>query len=200
MVDNIVHIILEDFSTLASPIFTAPAGGHEANEARDTPHMARIAARGTTFQKAYCQAPICNPSRTSFLVSRRPTATRVFSNDDLRFPEHLATLVDFIKARTPEAKLYCGGKVFHVACDRESRGFVDGLGMLRKEAQLVARADARLRHWLNRSKESEARALRHTLYANPRVGRSHDMEKARAGARLPSQRPVSTHYNPHCSS
>ncbi len=72
---------------------------------------------GAVFQRAYCQAPICNPSRTSFLVARRPTVTRVFSNDDLTFPS-LPTLVDFLHAADPQATLLCAGKVFHVACDK----------------------------------------------------------------------------------
>jgi choline-sulfatase len=43
-----------------------------------TPNMDRIAARGTTFNRAYCQQAVCSPSRSSLLTGRRPDATRVW--------------------------------------------------------------------------------------------------------------------------
>ena len=38
----------------------------------------RLAARGTTFLNAHCQSPLCNPSRTSLLLSLRPTTTGIY--------------------------------------------------------------------------------------------------------------------------
>ena len=40
--------------------------------------MSRLAKEGTTFQNAHCQSPLCNPSRTSLLLSKRPSTTGIY--------------------------------------------------------------------------------------------------------------------------
>jgi uncharacterized sulfatase len=45
-----------------------------------TPHIDRLARRGVLFERAYCQFPLCSPSRSSFLTGRRPNHTRIVTN------------------------------------------------------------------------------------------------------------------------
>ena len=50
-----------------------------------TPSLDRLAEMGVRFSRAYCNYPVCSPSRTSFLSGRYPITTEVVGNGtDLR--------------------------------------------------------------------------------------------------------------------
>jgi choline-sulfatase len=46
--------------------------GCDGNRLAPTPHLDRLAGQGTRFARHYCNAPVCTPSRQSFLTGQLP--------------------------------------------------------------------------------------------------------------------------------
>ena len=88
---NVLFIIVDDLR---------PMLGCYGHPEMHTPNIDRLAERGTLFNRAYCQIPLCNASRTSILTGLRPETTRVFSNSAMlreRLPDAV-TLPQHFKA------------------------------------------------------------------------------------------------------
>jgi len=80
-----------------------------------TPHIDALAGRGTLFTSAHCQAPVCNPSRTSVMLGLRPSTTGIYQNR----PWFRTTPLNKLRVTLPQYfrqhgyKTLTTGKIFH---------------------------------------------------------------------------------------
>ncbi len=105
---NVLFITIDDLR---------PEIGCYGNEAVKTPNIDRLAKRGVKFNRAYCQYPVCNPSRASFLTGKRPDELGILSNEipvRRKWPE-LVTLPQLFREN---GYFTAGlGKLFHQGLD-----------------------------------------------------------------------------------
>ena len=101
---NVLFIVCDDLNTHVS------TSGYPHIQ---TPAFDELAAAGMTFRRAYCQYPVCGPSRASFLHGLYPQSTGILDNkSDIR--EVRGGTVS-MPQRFKESGYWTGavGKVFH---------------------------------------------------------------------------------------
>ncbi|WP_283395942.1 sulfatase [Candidatus Pelagisphaera phototrophica] len=80
-----------------------------------TPNIDRLADRGTVMTNAHCQAPLCNPSRTSLMVGLRPSTTGIHGLApwfrDVPQWADLVSLPQHFEANGYQT--YSNGKIYH---------------------------------------------------------------------------------------
>jgi choline-sulfatase len=85
---NILFLMADQ---LAAPAL--PAYGHGVVKA---PHLDRLAQRSVVFDSAYCNFPICAPSRFSMLSGRLPHSIDAFDNAS-EFPATVPTMAHYLR-------------------------------------------------------------------------------------------------------
>ena len=69
---NVLFIVSDDLR---------PTLGSYGNTIVKTPNLDKFAKQGVRFDRAYCQYPLCNPSRSSLLTGKYPTQTSILDNE-----------------------------------------------------------------------------------------------------------------------
>jgi iduronate 2-sulfatase len=94
-------------------------------QAVKTPNLDKLAQTGVLFKNAYCQYPLCSPSRASLLSGRRPTTTGLYGNREwfgATFPDWVSLPKYFKQHGYATLR---SGKVFHGGID-DTEAWVEG--------------------------------------------------------------------------
>jgi arylsulfatase A-like enzyme len=100
---NVLLIILDDLR---------PMLGCYGQKQVHSPNIDALAAHGTQLEHAYCQYPVCNPSRLSLFTGLSPSHTRVFDNNTV-WPRQVSSPSLPAHFRTQGYATLSVGKVYH---------------------------------------------------------------------------------------
>ncbi len=145
---NVVFIAIDDLNDWLGCL-----QGHPQVQ---TPNIDRLASRGTLFTNAHCQSPLCNPSRTSLLMGKRPSSTGIYGLAPwIRTVPEFKSLVSLPQHFSKNGyKTFTGGKIYHGGNGRRKNdtefdviGPGSGVGITPKKKMVQTPGGHKLMDW-----------------------------------------------------
>jgi choline-sulfatase len=122
---NILFLLSDEHSFRCMGHVSDADGG----EPVDTPTFDRLAARGTVFSTAYCQMPLCTPSRIAMLTGKEVRKSGAWTNNSVLRPE-LATIPSVLRdsgyTTCLVGKMHLGGTQQFVGFEHRPYGDLTG--------------------------------------------------------------------------
>ena len=100
---NILIIMVEQFSALTDP--------NHANFPVETPNLQRLANTSVRFENAYCNSPVCGPSRMAFLSGRYVCNIGAYDNGSA-LPDSVPTFAHMLTTAGYQTAM-CGRMHYH---------------------------------------------------------------------------------------
>lgn len=102
---NVLFITIEDIRDDVLGCYGSPVV--------KTPNIDKLAKKSVLFKRAYCQFPVCNPSRSSFLTGLRPDKLGILDNRKSLFHENPGVLTLPALFKNSGYHTVRLGKIFH---------------------------------------------------------------------------------------
>ncbi len=95
-------------------------GGAFKRDIVKTPNLDRLRARGTTFERAYVQYPVCNPSRSSMMAGLRVEQTGV-ANNSTRLRQKMPDIITLPQlCKDAGWQSHAFGKLYHLGGGKDA--------------------------------------------------------------------------------
>ena len=107
---NILFIMADQMAAPLLPL-------HDSRSPVRMPHLARLAAEGVVFDSAYCNSPLCAPSRFSLVSGQLPSKIGAYDNA-AEFPADVPTYAHYLRRLGYRTALsgkmhFCGADQLH---------------------------------------------------------------------------------------